>query len=505
MQHQTVGELKERLMKRGIFAERDRFTLGASRTEPHEQAIVQTSYAAAQKPVADQSANSARSRLLAFGIDDPDDPDWARIGQIVRPHILEMAKLYVARFCETTGLVYDETKQARAIEAARENLTELHSDRIDVERVKLSSQLARVVFQSSTKPCFHVGAMGECQSQASRLIIENARSQEEACRLVTKISRLNALDTEILLTTVQEEEQKARDQWVEKKAEQFRRTITKAVELAAHQSTVSKDQANAANTISHQLLTLVDEVAEASLGSASAMKASAGETQELQVTLARISDELCNASEQLGGVSSAAEEAASKVDDLTAQSASIQSIINMIKTITSQTSVLALNARIEAARAGSAGLGFSVVASEIKGLSEQTERATEEIVAHLHSIKTSSAAALSSKHSMLRTLDEVRQMTQTVCEDVSEQIDGVARISIKARQTADGAAASSDAVRGIRDLVDGVSEQLEQASGSASSLNQVISGLQEGTEAFMADLVRKDGSVKKTIKTTVQP
>lgn len=66
--------------------------------------------------------------------------------------------------------------------------------------------------------------------------------------------------------------------------------------------------------------------------------------------------------------------------------AEMNSIVELISGITSQTSLLSLNASIEAARAGEAGKGFAVVATEISGMATQTQDATEQITALINNV-----------------------------------------------------------------------------------------------------------------------
>src|SRR3546814_1907202 len=79
---------------------------------------------------------------------------------------------------------------------------------------------------------------------------------------------------------------------------------------------------------------------------------------------------------------------------------SIESILGFIRDIAGQTNLLALNATIEAARAGDAGLGFAVVAQEVKSLASQTARATDDIAGKISAIQSADrkSTRLNSSH-----------------------------------------------------------------------------------------------------------
>ena len=94
----------------------------------------------------------------------------------------------------------------------------------------------------------------------------------------------------------------------------------------------------------------------------------------------------------------AAREASANVDRLRESSAAIGNVVNLIAQIARQTTLLALNSTIEAARAGAAGRGFAVVATEVKALAVQTQNATEEITRKIETLQRDAAGSVDAVH-----------------------------------------------------------------------------------------------------------
>lgn len=102
-------------------------------------------------------------------------------------------------------------------------------------------------------------------------------------------------------------------------------------------------------------------------------------------------------------------------------SAEIGNVIKLINSIAEQTNLLALNATIEAARAGEAGKGFAVVASEVKDLAQETARATGDISHKVAAIQADTAGAVTAIGEISHIIGQINEFQTTIASAVEEQ------------------------------------------------------------------------------------
>jgi methyl-accepting chemotaxis protein len=134
-----------------------------------------------------------------------------------------------------------------------------------------------------------------------------------------------------------------------------------------------------------------------------------------------IGSQVRDAGELADQASAAAHEASLNVDRLKESSAAIGNVVNLIAQIARQTTLLALNSTIEAARAGAAGRGFAVVASEVKALAVQTQRATEEIKKKIDALQRDAAGSVEAVHQISQAIRAIRPVFENVNGAVAEQ------------------------------------------------------------------------------------
>ncbi|MGA7995591.1 MAG: methyl-accepting chemotaxis protein, partial [Bradyrhizobium sp.] len=127
-----------------------------------------------------------------------------------------------------------------------------------------------------------------------------------------------------------------------------------------------------------------------------------------------IGSQVRDASQLADQASAAAREASANVDRLRESSAAIGNVVNLIAQIARQTTLLALNSTIEAARAGAAGRGFAVVATEVKALAVQTQHATEEITKKIDALQKDAAGSVDAVHRIAVAIEAIRPVFENV-------------------------------------------------------------------------------------------
>ena len=178
------------------------------------------------------------------------------------------------------------------------------------------------------------------------------------------------------------------------------------------------------------------------------------------------------------------------VSSLAEATKEIGEIIDIISTIASQTNLLALNATIEAARAGEAGKGFSVVAAEVKQLSQQTSAATRQIVAQIHSVQGATQATVNAIASINVTIHQMRHVSDAILNAVSEQklasasiAEGIGSASIQAQQAAENMVAVRSAATQSGVLANDVAAAASVIERSSRELDQEIAQFLVSVEA----------------------
>jgi methyl-accepting chemotaxis protein len=164
-----------------------------------------------------------------------------------------------------------------------------------------------------------------------------------------------------------------------------------------------------------------DSAATASGEASSNVRDIASAAEELSSSVMEIDRQVSHSNTIAAKAVGEAERTNAEIKALDDAAKRIGDVVKLITAIAEQTNLLALNATIEAARAGEAGRGFAVVASEVKALAGQTAKATEEISSQIAGMQQATVRSVDAIGTIQRTIREVGDITATIAAAVTEQ------------------------------------------------------------------------------------
>ena len=179
-----------------------------------------------------------------------------------------------------------------------------------------------------------------------------------------------------------------------------------------------------------------------------------------------------------------AERAGGTVTELGNSSEQIGSVLKTITAIAEQTNLLALNATIEAARAGEAGKGFAVVASEVKDLAQETAGATDDISAQIRNIQSDAHASVASIAEIAQIIKEMSAVQSSIAAAVEEQNVTTHDIESHVRHAADRAHAIAEVVTDVAGSARQTSVGATGMNGAAAQLSEMAGDLRGSVASF---------------------
>lgn len=264
--------------------------------------------------------------------------------------------------------------------------------------------------------------------------------------------------------------------------------LNASAEITSNIGTLS-DKMNILENTTGQTMSAMEEVSIGTNETAESIQEQMQKTEEIQNTIVRVGkstdqigadvdavrEELIQSKENINTLirqvelsNQANANMSAEMDKLTGYTDQMQSIIDVIDNVTSQTSLLSLNASIEAARAGEAGKGFAVVATEISSLATQTQQATEDITALINNISAELA-------NVIRVINQVISNTQTQNEAAGhtassfEAIDAkIEEVYYQTKQTAELMSELERANTAITRGIETISAATEQVTAHSS-------------------------------------
>ncbi len=203
--------------------------------------------------------------------------------------------------------------------------------------------------------------------------------------------------------------------------------------------------------------------------------------EELAASIAEISSHVDQSAEIARSAASQAEQSRAVVESLSEAAKKVGEVVGLINDIAEQTNLLALNATIEAARAGEAGKGFAVVASEVKNLANQTQGSTASITGEVNGMLQVTSDAVKAITSIIETIANINEKSEEISAAVQSQDQATREIASNVTEAAAGAREVSERIavvsrdaQGVGSLSSDVSMATQKLGGEVEQLKNTV-------------------------------
>ena len=322
--------------------------------------------------------------------------------------------------------------------------------------------------------------LNQSASELSDASIQARSATDQITNSMQQLAASSQEQTSVVATTSSSVEQMAKAiEGVALGAQEQSQSVSKATEITDQISSAIRQVAQNANAVS--------------IGSASAAEAAKKGSQTVEITLSGMQT-----------IKSKVGAASAKIEEMGKRSQEIGAIVETIEDIASQTNLLALNAAIEAARAGEQGKGFAVVADEVRKLAERSTLATKEIGSLIKGIQNTVSDAV---QAMEESSSEVNQGVENANQagkaltDILDATDAVNKQAALASEATGRIELASQelvtAVDAVSQIVEQNTAATEEMAATSNEVAQSIEHISSATEENNAEVEEVSGSTEE--------
>lgn len=323
-------------------------------------------------------------------------------------------------------------------------------------------------------------------------VSNNEIGQMIKCVLVFKDNAIEKVELE----AKQEENKKLaeieKQKMMNKMADDFDIDVGGIVNSVSMASKQLQDTAKSMSSVSQAASKSANLVADASEIANSNVQSVAAASEEMSQSVTEINQQVTSASKASKSAVEEVHKTSVEMKNLATTVEKIGGVVSLIASIADQTNLLALNATIESARAGEAGRGFAIVASEVKGLASKTAEATDEISQHITEVHNATQQALNSMDGIGNVIGKIEQISSSIAAAVEQQGYATQEISNNAQEAANGTQKVSLNISEVTNASHEADSASNEVMISATELLEQSNALKEEVKKF-TDEVRSTG------------
>ncbi len=412
------------------------------------------------------------------------------------PEILARMYDHVLSRPELKALFASEDRVRHAQQRQREHWERLFSARFDDEYILSVQRIASTHARIGLEPSFYISTYLIALEEIHQLFIRNSRhhllgraARADIAAFIGAIDRAVIFDLQFVVTTYLQEQATDFRRRMEELAEQMADLLSgftgDIMESARNLNQSSEALSGSTGVVTNEVSLLLQRAEDSSAN----MQTVASAAEQISASINEITRQTREAADVTSAAVDTVRRAGEIVDSLSATALKIGDVVNLIQNIAGQTNLLALNATIEAARAGDAGKGFAVVAGEVKTLSAQTARATDDIRVQVNAVQEVVARIATSMTDITQAVDRIRETTDSIAGAVDQQGDATQEITRSVAAAAESATGFTDSIRRIEGSA---SENAGRAQGLTQAATTMItrSDILRGDTDVLIDRIR---------------
>jgi len=400
------------------------------------------------------------------------------------PEVLNGFYDYIQGFALPASLFRDASHREQAKGLQIKHWTLIASGNFDAAYVESVRKIGLTHKRIGLEPRWYIGGYAYIISELSRCVSNhfssswpNSAATAKRAEALAAINKAALLDMDFAITAYLEDDERRRKESLEELAGSFETSIKDVVDsvvLTSNQmGEVAATMTATAESASNQSAT----VAAAAEQATQSVQTVASASEELTASIQEIARRVDESSRISNDAMQKARHTNEEVESLSVAAERIGEVVGLIQDIAEQTNLLALNATIEAARAGEAGKGFAVVASEVKALANQTAKATDQIGQQVSEMQEATASSVDAIKQIVSTIEAVGGIATEIASTVEEQGAATQEISRSAQEAAAG-------TREVSGNIVAVTEAAKRTDASSGSMLKASEGLEIQAETL---------------------